>query len=467
MSLRAFVVRQKLSLRLSQLHRGDESPARAVVLHNLLGRLGVPLPLGLVHDFGLLLSTPSNQLRLGSDAPLAPSLRDQLDGYRALLKALLLSDSLADIASLGPSDALCAVLIAKLLRPILPSLPSLEQSTAELSERAILDSEPPSPAEQNKELHKLGRVFAELSAQAVPLQLRTELLDAQAVRLLRLHEGSAQLLARASEDRVDLLELESLFDADALRDTVRFSLDLLPSILEAQHISGAQSYPTGGYAGLLNRGSLDALLPSELASDDDLFHTRFALSELLYLGRERQVEAPHPLSYVLVDCSPSMRGLRQVFARGFALALSQRLLRSKQPLVLRFFDGRLHDAVRADRAPRRILPYLLGFRSNRGRNYRRVFSDLGRELSALTAGNKARVTLYLVTHAECHIPSELLSEITRRARVHAVFIRPSSALRLDYLSKLHRYHIISDEALRSEAARKQQALQILQAVAQT
>ena len=50
---------------------------------------------------------------------------------------------------------------------------------------------------------------------------------------------------RASDDRVDLLELESLFDADDLRDTVRFSLDLLPSVPEAQHVSGAQSYPTG------------------------------------------------------------------------------------------------------------------------------------------------------------------------------------------------------------------------------
>ncbi|HNN49709.1 MAG TPA: hypothetical protein PKO07_01710 [Pseudomonadota bacterium] len=464
MSLRAFVVRQKLSLRLSQLHRGDESLTPAITWHNLLCRLGVPLPLGLVHDFGLLLSTPASQLRVGLDVPPPPALRETTERYRTLLKTLLAVPSVVDIAANRPSDEVCAVLLAKLLRPLVPDLHSLELATTELSPKALAESALPSPAEQTHELARLARVCTDLVAKSVPLLLRCELLDAQAVRLLHLSEGSTQLLSRASDDRVDLLELESLFDADDLRDTVRFSLDLLPSVLEAQHVSGAQSYPTGGYAGLLHRGGIDALLPSELASDDDLFYTRFALSELLYLGRERQVEAPHPLSYVLVDCSPSMRGLRQVFARGFALSLVQRLLRSKQPVQVRFFDGRLHDALRADRSPRRILPYLLGFRSNRGRNYKRVFSDLVRELSTMTAGNKARVTLFLVTHGECHIQSELVAEVARRARIHAVFVRPSSDLRLDYLAKLHRYHVISDDALHSEATRKQQSLAILQGV---
>ncbi len=462
MSLRAFVVRQHLSLRLSQVHAGAGTTSRAIAWHNLLCRLGVALPLCLVHDLGLLLAVPVAQLRLGTDAPLPGPLREVTDEYRLLLRRLTGIESIAEVAALHPSDELVAVLLGKIMRPLLSQLPSLDSVTADLPSEPAHPSV--TPAELVRELAKPAAVLHELCKLAVPVTLRLELLDAQAVRLLHVHEGSASLLARASEDRADLLELESLFDADELRDTVRFSLDLLPSVLEAQHVSGAQSYPTGGYAGLLSRGSLDALLPSELASDDDLFHTRFALNELLYLGRERQVEAPHPLSYILVDCSPSMRGLRQVFARGLALSLCQRLLRSKQPVLVRFFDSRLHDAVRADRSPKRLLPFLLGFRSSRGRNYRRVFRDLCRELSSLGADKRSRVSLYLVTHAECHIPKEMVTELARHAHLTAVFMRPSSELRLDYLPLLHRYHVISDEALRSEAGRKQKALAILQTV---
>ena len=80
------------------------------------------------------------------------------------------------------------------------------------------------------------------------------------------------------------------------------------------------------------------------------------------------------------------------------------------------------------------------------------------------ARQKTRVTLYLVTHAECHIPIELVTALRRLAVLHAVFVRPSSSLHLDYLPLLQRYHVISDEALRTESVRKKQALAILQQV---
>jgi hypothetical protein len=150
-----------------------------------------------------------------------------------------------------------------------------------------------------------------------------------------------------------------------------------------------------------------------------------------------------------------MRGLRQVFARGLALSLCQRMIQAHLPVQLRFFDGRLHDAVRADLSPQRILPYLLGFRSTRGRNYGRVFRDLRREVQALCKRNKTRVTLYLITHAECHIPIETVAALRQLAVCNAVFVRPSAGLQLDYLPLLHRYHVVSDEALRAESDRKE------------
>jgi len=460
----ALIERQLCSLRLAQVRSLGDDTARAVTWHNLLQRLGLPLPLGLVHDLGLLLSTPASQLRFGPESPPAPH-HEVLAAYQQLLRTLSAVESVEQIAALRPGDELVVVLLHKLLASLVPTLPSYAPLSIDLPNHGLLGA-PRSlnPAAQSRERQQGTALLAELLSHSVALTIRVELLDSQAVRLLSMQESSTGLLSRASDDQVDLLELQALFEADEMRDTVRFSLDLLPSVLEAQHVSGAQSYPTGGYAGLLNRGSLDALLPSELASDEDLFYTRFALSELLYLGRERQVEAPHPISYILIDSSPSMRGLRQVFARGLALSLCQRLLRSQLPVQLRFFDGRLHDAVRADRSPRRTLPYLLGFRSQRSRNYARVFRDLQRELAALCQNKKTRVTLYLITHAECHIPMELVAALRRLAVVNAIFVRPSSSLHLGYLPLLHRYHVVSDEALRSESARKQQALSILKQV---
>ena len=115
----------------------------------------------------------------------------------------------------------------------------------------------------------------------------------------------------------------------------------------------------------------------------------------------------------------------------------------------------------------KVLPYVLGFRSTRGRNYSRVFRDLHKELLTLCANRKTRVTLYLITHAECHIPVPTVTALRKLALIQAVFVRPSSELHLDYLSQLTKYQVISDEALHSEAVRKKQALDILSRVADT
>ncbi len=470
MSAKAFLASQRISLSLSQV-RGTtdaQSTAAAIEWFNQLRRLGLSLPLGLVHDIGRIVSVPRAQLRIGQDLALLPAHRGVLERHQTLLAELAEIESIEQIASLRPPDKLIAVLIFKLLGTLAPTLPSHHLATTELPQGELPSAvQGLNPVEQQQETQRHLAFLHELQQHASVLLLRAELLNAQAVRLLAMYDGSASVLSRISDDRIDLLELLTMFEADDLRDTVRFSLDLLPSVLEAQHISGAQSYPTGGYAGLLSRGSLDALLPSELASDEELFYARFAQSELLYLGRERQIEAPHPLHYILIDGSPSMRGLRQVFARGLALSLSQKLLRANLPVMIRFFDGRLHEAVRADYAPRKVLPYVLGFRSMRGRNYSRVFRDLHKELLTLCANRKTRVTLYLITHAECHIPVPTVTALRKLALIQAVFVRPSSELHLDYLSQLTKYQVISDEALHSEAVRKKQALDILSRVADT
>ena len=127
--------------------------------------------------------------------------------------------------------------------------------------------------------------------------------------------------------------------------------------------------------------------PGELAHDDDVFALKALSDDLLYYGHERQHDAPRRLHYLLVDGSASMRGAREIFARGLALALAKKLsLAGGQgtEIWLRFFDSRLHPRLDLGRAARRDLPRLLGFRSERGRNYARVFWDLAVEVARLT-----------------------------------------------------------------------------------
>ena len=128
----------------------------------------------------------------------------------------------------------------------------------------------------------------------------------------------------------------------------------------------AQRFSIDGYASVERRGNVDALLPSELAHDDDVFALKALSDDLLYYGHERQNEVTRPLHYILVDGSASMRGAREVFARGLALALAKKLSLvggQSADVWVRFFDSRLHPRIDLGRSARRDLPRLLGFRS--------------------------------------------------------------------------------------------------------
>jgi hypothetical protein len=69
--------------------------------------------------------------------------------------------------------------------------------------------------------------------------------------------------------------------------------------------------------------------------------------------------------------------------------------------------------------------------------------------------------LYIITHAECHIPEEILAQLKRTAFVYGVFILPSTGeLELDYVDQLDHYHVIDRETLLDRGARAEKALEI-------
>jgi hypothetical protein len=158
-----------------------------------------------------------------------------------------------------------------------------------------------------------------------------------------------------------------------------------------------------------------------------------------------------------------MRGLRQVFGRGLALTLAKKLGLQGDEVWLRFFDARLYDVVRltkngADYAT----PYLLSFRSERGRNYSRVFRQFLLELQRLRREERRQVVVYIITHGQCHIPLQTVQAMAKVASLYGVFILPSTEVQVDYLPHLFRYQVVNDSILTSHHERRDRALQIVE-----
>jgi hypothetical protein len=451
---------------------------------NRLLRLGVGLPLFVVHDLGWILSAPpaERQRRPPSVTPNSEAFA-LLASYQALLDQLGDSPNAAATAGLRLREELVAVLLARLLsrlarrwpgpKVVLPLDPELYRAAAH-----------PVMADEVKRFLRL------LTSPKETLHLLTavELLDVNMLRLLSTAPpggGSREAAAyplqsgegTGAADLIDLVDLLRAVDAPEVRDVVRFSLDLLPSVLETRRSAGSQQYPLGGYAALERRGPLDALLLGELCVDEELFLHRLSENELLYHGRERRHDEGRGEQHILIDASPSMHGLRQVFARGLAMALAQKLLLLGAVVKLRFFDGRLHEAVAPQPSLAAALPYLLSFRSSRGRHYGRVFQELLRELQSQEAPGATGASrrgagpgpgfvqaVHILTHGECHIPGSTVQALARLTRLHGVFVLPSGTLALDYLRLLHSSAVITDEDLRQPEARRARALGIVEEV---
>jgi hypothetical protein len=282
-----------------------------------------------------------------------------------------------------------------------------------------------------------------------------EQIDLDTLRVLGLfQEGSGK------NNKIDFPDLFQVFSSPEANDIVNFSLELLPSILEAKRSHGAQTFAVDGYASVERRGNLDSILLTEFAYDEEMFDQKYADSELYFYGREKEREQEERLHYILVDASASMRGVRSVFARGLALTLIKKLTLKRERIYLRFFDSRLYDLVKVEGEAFGV-PYLLCFKSERGRNYTKVFGQLVPELARLRKEERRSITLYFLTHGQCHIPVHIVEALKRVASLYGVFILPSSEVGLDYLSLLDHHHVVDEETLANRKDRVDKALEII------
>jgi hypothetical protein len=149
-------------------------------------------------------------------------------------------------------------------------------------------------------------------------------LDRDELRFL-VRYGSPLAGAPDPRDLLDLLALTNL--PEAARLALSQTLKLLPRVSEVHTVGGVQTYPEGGYEGLARKGSLDSLLPSELAYPRPLFLYRVLNHEALYYGRERPRERRRELAYLVMQVGYGLGGDGQVLARALLLALGQAMRR--------------------------------------------------------------------------------------------------------------------------------------------
>jgi hypothetical protein len=464
---RSQLARQVGTLVLAHLKDPGGGAARAAAWQNALARLGLNLPLFVTHDLGLLFTlgraaeiAPRRDLLARLSPP--PAAVRALEGYRALLERIAASEVIERASAWRLRDELVALLLARVLGEIWQAFPARDRSGGDLPLGPELYVEPDLLQHfADFDRQSLWAFVAHLADHAWHAYAALEEIDLDTLRLLGLFRGGGGATADDGGP-LDLVELSAALRSPEANDVVNFSLELLPSVLETKRQSGAKTFAIDGYASSERQGSLDSLVLTEFAWDRDLFDRKVVDNELYYYGREKQREDERRLRYVLIDASASMRGQRATFARGLALALVKKLALAGDELWLRFFDSRLHDLVRAGRGGSVPVPYLLSFKSERGRNYGKVFRQLTLELGRLHREGRRRIAVYVITHGQCHIPVELAAQMKQLAELHGIIILPSQTLALDYLAYFDHHQVVTAETLASREGRRDRALGIVQ-----
>lgn len=436
---------------------------QALACRNALRRLGMEPPLFVVYDL---------QRLLGGVEPLPIEVARQVPGrsafdrrtselfarYVGLLRGLRETQGLEAVSRRPLPIEFEAVMVARILTDAYRRWTGAGPRPASLgplpTAAANLTSPPAEWAALSDPSWAVG-FMSHLVSQREMVLARGEQIDLGPLRLLGLFSGAAP----------PLLDLYHLLGSSVGGRAVEFSLQLLPSVLETKRATAAQKFAIDGYASVERRGSLDALLPSELAHDADIFSHKVLSDELLYYGHERRLETVLREHWVLLDASASMRGLREVCARGLAVALAKKLSLQGDNVSFRFFDSRLHRRIAVGAAGGHELPYILSFRSEHGRHYARVFDDLLGEARRLKRRGGRELAITFITHGECHVPQSLIEGLATVARLYGIFVLPSRPLALPYVPLLARHQVVTAADFATPDARKRRGLHILEDVA--
>jgi len=445
---------------------------RAAHWRNALAKVGLAVPFWAVHDIGMLATQDGGGAPIGlrqaaDGTPLSPPSRAAAEAWLDTVREIADSEIMEKSRGWRLTDELISVLLLKILGPIYER----HLGPGRRPVGVVLPLDPEVYREVDGQLVKLFgahdraadlRFLSHLAEERLRLITSVEQIDLDTLRLLGMFGAEA-----SAASALGMLDLLNVFASPEANDVVNFSLDLLPSVLETKRASGQQTFSVDGYAGLARRGTLDSLMLSELAFDEDLFDQRFMENEVFYYAREKQHEEDRRLHYIVCDATASMRGQRSVFARGLALTLIKKLSLRGEDVHFRFFDSRLYEVQHA-RSRRRSqepginVPYVLCFKGEHGRNYVKVFGLLANDLARLAKRERRTPILYILTHAECHVPLDTIERLRSIARLYGVFMLPSQGeLDLEYLPRLHTVQVVDEASLKQRDARARRAMDII------
>ena len=453
------------TLALSALRPGAPTMAlRALRWFRDLEKLGVHLPFSVIHDIGLLFAVSPEHYALGlrtdpeTTLQRAPGGQGVCDAYVALIRELAECEAARRAASLRLSDDMISVVLSKLLGAVSSRIGTRAgYDTAMASDAALFDGLEPELVGlyQSRDRTYELQAISTLTRYRLYVLTIADALDLDTLQLLG-------VLGAESGTGIGLqVDLLAAMASPAAHDVVNFSLEILPSVLETKTRPGASTRAGFGCGGLGTRGSIDNLVLTELAWDAEDFTRRIIDNEALYYTKETEREPAGRRHVLMIDASASMRGDRQVFARGMALATAKKLVLEGEDVSIRFFDSRLYEA-HAARGGNLPTPYVLSFKGERGRNPRRVFSELATALDIELLRDHREVVLHVFTHAALYIPRELIQSLSKLAKIGIVFILPSGgSLDLDYLDLLDTHWMVDHETLNSQGARADKARDIL------
>jgi hypothetical protein len=435
-----------------------------------LARLGVELPLFVVHDLGLLYAAPREQVDLAARpgvegaAAVLPRGAELLAGYRSLILEVAESQAASASRGMSLSDDLVVVVLARLLSPIAHESEwrSPWPTTLPLDLELLRDLDARLPALFAATPRAFeGQVLAALGRHRLRVLTLADATDLDTLRLLGLLGGES--VAAGALAHVDLL---AALSSPAANDIVSFSLELLPSVLETRRAHTGGTHAVNGYGGVGREGSIDSMVLTELAWEDEELARRVLEGELLFYSREQAPQEARRVHHVVIDASASMRGERETFARGLAIALGKKLQLAGEDVWMRFFDSRLYDVQRARGRGAIPAAWLLGFKGERGRNPARVFAQLATEIALQRSRDARDPVVHVITHAALHVPRHLVEEVRKQAHLFAVFILPSGGvLDLEWLDLLEGYAVIDHATLHQKGARAAAATKIVDAAA--
>jgi len=481
------------SLLLSAVRPGSDGVLRrAIGWARDLDRLGVDVPLPIVHDLGLLLAVPLAQVTIGARRSAGPALAARASAvkthgdYVNAIRTLAEDPTIENIRAMRPSDDLVVVLLTRLLGGGHDGRATTRGRVLEnISAQELTELERRLPTmfaevQRDPDVNALGR-FVE---GVLRLRVILDTIDLDTLKLLSVFgQGAIDSTASGASALSGIAQVELLAALGSLQanDVVNFSLELLPSVLETTRRAAPGTYAVGGYQGLTRRGSLDSMVLTELAWDDDELARRLLDDEVLFHARERSEDEAARIHLLLVDASASMRGDRTTFARGVAIALAKRLELEGEEARIRFFDARLYEPFGGigggqARGGKRgtlaaSLPHVLSFRGERGRSPERVLRQLVAELDVLRTRDRRSPVVHLITHAAFYAPRSLVLEVRARAALFGVFITPRAEadtegreLDLDWLDVLDSHFTVDQATLSKKDDRAARAKEIVRAM---